>query len=71
MIEVRGQTKDGIEISALHTDSKARALHFSTVMNDNGHYANVFVVVGNTILTHQEFVSRAGAIHDDDQNLHS
>lgn len=66
MIEVRGLLKEGSEISALHTDSAERALHFSTVMNDNGHYAGVFVVVGNSRMTHQEFATRAGAIHDQD-----
>lgn len=71
MIEVCAQTKDGREISALHTDSAARALHFSKVMNDNGHYDNVFVVVGSAHLTHQEFVNRLGATSNgNDQSLY-
>ncbi len=71
MIEVRGQTKEGSEISALHTDSTARALHFSKVMFDNGHYTNVFVVIGGTQLTHQEFVNRLeGIANGNDQSLY-
>lgn len=68
--EVRGKTKDGCEISAVHTDSMARARTFSTTMHDNGHYADVFVVIGNIRLTHSEFLSRFGANNDNSQDLY-
>lgn len=68
--EVRAKTKEGAEISAVHTDSVMRAKTFSTTMFNNGHYQDVFVMIGSVRLTHSEFISRFGANNDDTQNLY-
>lgn len=58
MIQVICRTDSGHELTAINTDSSDRAAEIANVVHTNGHYAEIFVMIGNKRFAYSEFIKQ-------------